>query len=304
MKTISLLVALWGVVLLSCAVPSAYGQYDLTPTPDSTHVVSKDSTKLPADSLKADSAKQDTEKQDSEKPKGLNQNEIPAAGDTVPEVSEAPNSGIVPTANMWLRRLLYRGTLDASEIGAYAQYQITPWDEKVGSYGAVEARLTVYYLGTSEWMGRDAEWLQAVYQTVEGEPTTVEYDLIVPSASPIKTIHRALYRVDGGETKSVNLGMSADQLDYDAADKPAEEGTEQIKLYSGTFTVDKLRGSGTDGSNVVMYRSKTVPPLDMVRLGYGDMGLTLTGTGSDAAPRWDVPPPPSVTRTGDDTGQH
>jgi hypothetical protein len=153
-------------------------------------------------------------------------------------------------------------------------------------------------------MGRDAEWMQAVYQTVEGEPTTVEYDLIVPSSSDIKKIHRILYRVDGGDIKGTDLSVASTELDYDAADSPTEEGAEQIKLYSGTFTVNKYRGSGTDGAAVVIYRSKTVPPLDIVRLGYGDEGLTLIGTGSDAAPRFDVAPPPSINRPPDDTQQH
>ncbi|HEY3294895.1 MAG TPA: hypothetical protein VGL38_05620 [bacterium] len=292
-------------VLLALGTRTAYAQYDLTPdtaqvaVPDTTHPV-------PADSLKPDSAGGNAANPDSEKPRQLNNDdEIPAAPDTVPTVTAAPNSGAVALANLWLRRLLYRGHLNATEIGAYAQYQLTPWDEKVGSYGAVEARLTVYYLGSSEWMGRDAEWLQAVFQTVEGEPTTVEYDLIVPSAGDIKTVHRALYRVDGGELKALSFALPNNELDYDAADKPTEEGQDQLKLYSGTFAVSKFRGSGTDGATVMCYRSSTVPPLDVVRLGYGDAGLTLTGTGSDAAPRLDVPAPPSVGHaTDDDTTPH
>lgn len=290
MKPLYLLATLCCIALLIGTAHRTYAQYDLSP--DTTKPEMQDAAQVAADSLKADSTREDTARLER------------ADENANPVVTAAPTAGVVAQANTWLRRLLYRGALDATEIGAYAQYQLTPWDEKVGSYGPVEARLTVYYLGTSEWMGRDAEWLQAVYQTLEGEETMVEYDLIVPSSSEIKTVHRILYRVDRGEVKSMSFALPADQMDYDAADKPADEGAEQIKLYSGTYTIEKFRGSGTDGAGVVIYRSKTVPPLDVVRLGYGDEGLTLTGTGSDAAPRFDVPPPPSVSHTGDGTQPH
>ncbi len=41
-----------------------------------------------------------------------------------------------------------------------------------------------------------------------------------------------------------------------------------------------------------MYRNADVKPLGLVRLGYGDQALTLTDHGSDARPRFYVPPPP------------
>jgi hypothetical protein len=42
----------------------------------------------------------------------------------------------------------------------------------------------------------------------------------------------------------------------------------------------------------MMYRDGDVKPLGLVRLGYGDEALTLIDHGSDARPRFYVPPPP------------
>jgi hypothetical protein len=301
MKTIHLMAVLCGLLLIVNATRPAYGQYDLSP--DTTGVV--DTTKsAPLDTT---GVVEDTTQADTGnvlKSKLQDDNDIPAEDETPTAASAQKSSGIEATANEWLKRMLYRGELNATEIGAYAEYQLTAWDEKVGSYGPVEARLTVSYLGSSEWMGRDAEWLQAVFQTVDAEPTTVEYDLIVPSSSQIKHVDRALYRVNDGDLKELSFAAEPGQVDYDAADNPVEEGVEQIRLYTGTYDVEKFRGSGATAAKVLIYRSKDVPPLGIVRLGYGDEGLTLTDTGSDATPRLDVPPPPSVSSTGGDTQQH
>jgi hypothetical protein len=289
MKKLPLILTLTCAVLMTLAVIPVFGQYSLSP--DTTAKAPQDTTATPVDSAKTDSTQQDLDAA----PRKVNENDIPAADEVVPEAKNVPTTGVVAQANTWLKRLLFRGKLDATEIGAYAQYQLTEWGEKVGSYGNVQARLTIYYLGSSEWQGRDAEWLQAVFQTVEGEPTTVEYDLIVPSASEIKQVYRTFYRVDGGELQSITLGTGGDQPDFDAADQPTDEGTDRIRLYSGAYDVEKSRGTAINGGQVVLYHSKSVLPLGLVRLGYGDEALTLIGTGSDAAARFDAPPPAGST---------
>lgn len=219
-------------------------------------------------------------------PRPTLQTEAPQPTGPSPEV-------VLGQANAWLRRVLFRGTLDATHIGAYAQYQVTPWREDIGSYGAVLARLTVYYLGSTEWLGRDAEWLQAVYRTMDEEPTTIEYDIIVSSSSKIEEVKRLLYRIDHGEIHSESIAVPQGQLDYDVMDQPVSMGDEEVELYSGKFQSEKLRGSGFNGATVVLYRVQSLPPLGIVVLGYGEQGLTYTGGGSDATPRMNVPPPPS-----------
>jgi hypothetical protein len=216
-----------------------------------------------------------------------------APQETEEQVAKPPANAektVVELATMWLRRLLYRGKLDVSVIGAYAQYQVTAWGENVGSFGTVEDRMTISYLGTSPFMGKKAEWLQAAFQTVEEEPKLVEFDLLLGNAPHIADVYRALYRVNRGETKSLDLNLP-NQIDYDREDRPAAETTEELKLYSGTFVCERFRGAGTEGAEVVIYRSDAVKPLCVVRLGYGSEGLTYTGGGNDAEPRFVVPSP-------------
>ena len=196
-------------------------------------------------------------------------------------------------ADTWVRRLLLRGWLDTSHIGAFARYQLTSWSQGIGSYGPIEARLTVYYLGSTEWMGNDAEWLQVAVQTMEDEPILIEYDLIVPAKQKIDEIYRVLYRVDRGDVKTGNLNLPENVVDYDKLDDPSEEGLEDLEFYSGIFETEVFHGSGTNGADVYIYRADKMPPLGIVVLGYGDEGLTFTSSGTDAAPRFYAPPPPS-----------
>jgi hypothetical protein len=262
----------FGWMALVGAVSLTYGQYVL---PQDTVRAAADTAKIKADT---------------------------AAGEKEPSVEapadqEAPKpspTAAVDEAHRWLRRLLYRGRLDATHIGAYAQYQLSNWSEAAGPYGPVQALLTVYYLGSSEWMGRDAEWLQAVYRTMDAEPMIVEYDLLVPSATRIREVYRVLYRVDGGEIKTANFNAPLGQLDYDVADVPIAEGPEELKLYSGTYPTEKYRGSGSDGAEVVISQCDRILPLCLLRLGYGDQALAYTLGGSDATARFNVPPPPST----------
>ncbi|MBU0509775.1 hypothetical protein KKH27_13195 [bacterium] len=209
-----------------------------------------------------------------------------------PAVPAPPPESVLEQANKWLRRLLFRSQVDATYIGAYAQYQLTDWTEGVGSHGPVLARLSVYYLGPTEWLGENAEWLQAVYRTMDAEPTTIEYDLTIPATAKVEKVFRALYRVDHGPTHSTSLAVPDGQLDYDVADRMLPIGQEEIRLYSGTYSARKLRGSGFHGSPVVAYTSDDLPPLGIVVLGYGEQGLIYVGGGKDAEPQFAVPPPP------------
>jgi hypothetical protein len=195
-------------------------------------------------------------------------------------------------ADMWIRRLLFRGWVNTSHIGAYASYQLTGWRQGGGSFGPVEARLTVYYLGTTVWLGKDAEWLQVVFKVMDEVETIIEYDLVVSAADRISEINRILYRVDGGEIQAGNFNLPPGDVDYDRIDRPRAMDEEEIRLYAGTFFTQVYAGSGSEGAVVYAYRSTEIPPLDLVVLGYGDKGLTLTASGSDARPRMNVPPPP------------
>jgi hypothetical protein len=195
-------------------------------------------------------------------------------------------------ADNWVRRLIYRGWLDTSHIGAFARYQLTSWNQAVGSYGPIEARITVYYLGSTDWMGQDAEWLQVAVQTMEDEPILIEYDLIVASKPRVKDIYRVLYRVDRGDVKTGNLNVPENVVDYDKLDEPTQEGVQDLEFYSGVYQTEVFHGSGTNGADVYIYRADKLPPLGIVVLGYGEEGLTFTSSGSDAAPRFYAPPPP------------
>lgn len=212
----------------------------------------------------------------------------PRRGETLPE----PHAAQIKLADTWVRRLVFRGWLDTSHIGAFARYQLTSWSQAIGSYGPIDARVTVYYLGPTEWLGEDAEWLQVAVQTMEDEPILIEYDLIVSSKPKVDNIYRVLYRVDRGEVRAGNLTLPENIVDYDKIDEPTQEGLEDLEFYSGIFESEVFHGSGTNGADVYIYRADKMPPLGIVVLGYGDEGLTFTSSGTDAAPRFYVPPPP------------
>jgi hypothetical protein len=203
-----------------------------------------------------------------------------------PQISEKE---WVETAQKWVKRLLFRGELDSKVIGAYAQYQLTSWSEAGGSFGPIHARVTVAYLGSTRWQDKNAEWLQTVFQTLEGEPMLVEFDMTVPTGVMVHEVYQAYYRVNRGVIRSISIGAAPSEVDFDSGDRPAAEGTEEVKLYSGTYQTEKFRGSGEGGLEVVIYRSASAPPLGVVRLGYGDEGLTYTGGGNDAVARF-IPP--------------
>jgi hypothetical protein len=124
---------------------------------------------------------------------------------------------------------------------------------------------------------------------MEGEPQLVEFDLTVPLGLVVREVYQAYYRVNRGVIRSISIGAPPGEIDFDSGDRPAAEGAEEVRLYSGTYQTEKFRGTGEGGLGVVIYRSQSVPPLSVVRLGYGDEGLTYTGGGGDAAARF-VPP--------------
>jgi hypothetical protein len=198
-------------------------------------------------------------------------------------------TALTAMAQTWVRRLLYRGALETKVVGAYAQYQLTAWSEISGSFGPVEARVTVSYLGSTKYKEKNAEWLQAIFQTMESEPQLVEFDLTVPAVPELRTVYQVYYRLNKGLIRETSFSLPEGAVDPDSSDRPVSEGADQVKLYAGTYEAEKYRGTGEGGVEVVIYRSPEVPPLGTVRLGYGDQGLTLTGSGDDAAPRF-LPP--------------
>lgn len=265
----SLWILLPCMILLFGLLPTASAQYILPQdTIGTADADSTDSTKATPKS--AEDVDPDQENEVMEKP-AVNEKEI------------------VADAVLWIRRLLFRSAFNSTEIGAFSQYQITSWSEGRGSYGPVEARLSVAYLGSSDYEGKPAEWIQASYQTADGEPFLVEFDLTVPSSPRINQIQRAFYRVNRELVKSISFALPANSVDQDSLDRPLSEGAEDVELYSGTFRAEKFRGTGSEGVDVVYYRVDSLPPLGILRLGYGDKVLTYTGGGSDAVSRFHTP---------------
>jgi hypothetical protein len=275
-------------------IPAARAQFDILYGQDQTVIRDTSNaavdTTLTAPSTDADSLVKDSVETDSV---SIDTTEYIEQENVQPKDAK-PDETLYKEALLWLKRLLFRGTFDARSIGAYARYQLTAWNEALGSSGAIQARLSVYYLGTTEWMGRDAEWMQAVYEVPGQEPGKVEFDLVLPQSAEIREIFRIVYRIDDGDLKSTELKPDPNALDYDAEDRPESEGSEDVRLFSGMYETEKFRGAGSDGATVIIYKSKSVPPMGVVKLGYGNLGLTLTDKGLDGSQRFEVPPPPAV----------
>lgn len=275
----------WHLCLLAlCLTGLAFAQYEEETPPDSTVV---------ADSSLADSADakvdgSDNSDADTATPrrKRYESEETAAAPDTSIE------QRAIRTAQLWLRRLLYRGWINPTIIGAYSTYQLTDWSEATGSYGAVEGKLTIHYLGPTEWVGKDAESFQAAFQSMDEENNLIEFDLILPANQKITESYRTLMRVNRAELRVSSLALPASQIDFDVLDRPVEDGARSLKLYAGTFETTVYRGSGDDGSAVVIYRAKNIAPIEVAALGFGEQALTFASTGSNVVPRFKVPPPP------------
>lgn len=198
----------------------------------------------------------------------------------------------IEMAKVWLRRLLYRGWVNPTVIGAYTTYQLTEWSEATGSYGGVEGRLTIHYLGPTEWLSKDAESFQAAFQSLDEENNLVEFDLILPAMQRIGEVYRSLMRLNRGELRSTTISMPQGVPDSDVIDRAVEAGSRELKIFAGVFQTELYRGSGLDGTEVVIHRSAKISPLEVLVLGYGEQALTYSSSGSNVVPRFRVPPPP------------
>lgn len=194
----------------------------------------------------------------------------------------------------WVRRLLYRGYFDDENSGVSAVYALTAWKESSGPYGPVLAHVTITYLGAVSWLGQPSAWIQATYRSFELGRPTVDFDIIIDSGEQLGDVHRGLWRLNKDELSSVSFKLPPGVLDVDRQDEPRGEEQSELKLYAGTFPVTVYRGSGVEGEKVVAYRGDDIPPLNLVRLGYGTYCLNLRDRASDVEPKLQVPLP--VTR--------
>ncbi len=205
-----------------------------------------------------------------------------------------PKIELMQQAMRWVRRLLYRGYLDNSTSGTSATYALTEWTEAAGPQGPVIAHVTIIYLGAVSWMGKPAEWFQATYKSFENERPTVDFDLVMAASNDkVGEAYRAIWRVDKDELASALFNDTKGMFDFDREDQPVAGEQTVLKLFAGEFPVTKYIGSGGDGAKVVAYRSSDVPPLNLVRLGYGNHSLNLRDRGYDIEPRLQVPLPTS-----------
>lgn len=213
---------------------------------------------------------------------------------TAPEPSEFEQlSELKTNALTWVRRLIYRGFLDDQLTGTSATYALSEWREVSGPAGPVQAYVTVVYLGSVSWLGKPSSWFQATYKSLDVDRPSVDFDLVLSGRETLGDAYRALWRVNKEELKSFNFGVKPGTFDYDREDKPTAGKESVLKLYSGDFNITEYRGSGADGDKVIAYRANEVPPLSLVRLGYGNMCLNLRDRASDVEPRLEVPLPTS-----------
>jgi len=235
-----------------------------------------------ADSLEADTTAQDS--------LTIPQSTV----DSEAEQEAAAQSKVQADALKWVRRLLYRGFFDDENTGVSAVYALTAWKESSGPYGPVLAHVTVTYLGAVSWLGKPSAWIQATYRSFEPGRPTVDFDIIMDTGEQLGDVHRGLWRVNKDELSSVSFKLPPGELDIDRQDRPRGEEQSELKLYAGTFPVTVYRGSGAEGEKVVAYRGEDIPPLNLVRLGYGTFCLNLRDRANDVEPKLQVPLP--VTR--------
>jgi hypothetical protein len=202
-------------------------------------------------------------------------------------------SELKANALKWVRRLVYRGFIDDQLTGTSATYALTEWKEASGPAGPVLAYVTVVYLGAVSWLGQPSTWIQATYKSLDVDRPSVDFDLVLAGRENLGEAYRALWRVNKEELKSFSFGVRPGEFDYDREDKPTPGKELTLKLYAGDFSVTEYRGSGADGEKVVAYRADEVPPLSLVRLGYGNMSLNLRDRATDVEPRLQVPLPTS-----------
>lgn len=205
-----------------------------------------------------------------------------------------PDRLLKEQALLWVRRLIYRGFLDNGTTGTSATYALTEWNEISGPYGPAIAHVTVVYLGAITWLGKPAEWFQATFKSFENERPSVDFDLVVAgNGDRIGEAYRALWRLNKEELSAALFNVQSGQFDFDRDDQPRPGEQTVLKLYVGEFPVTKYIGAGSDGAKVIAYRASDVPPLGLVRLGYGNMSLNLRDRGFDVEPKLQVPLPTS-----------
>lgn len=234
---------------------------------------------IPTDTATVDTSKVDTVKK---------------AAQDKPSVSpERKSSEFKEQALTWVRRLIYRGYLDDQTSGTSATYALTGWNETSGPYGSVIAHVTVVYLGSVSWVGKPAEWFQATYKSLDKERPSVDFDLVLAAGDKLGEAYRALWRLNKEELSAFSFALPGNEFDYDREDQPRAGEQTNLKLYSGDFPVTKYLGSGANGAKVIAYRGTDVPPLGLVRLGYGNNSLNLRDRASDVLPKLQVPLPTS-----------
>lgn len=262
-------ISLAALVLQLALCTLALAQYSYTGKPQTA-----ETDTLTTDSLSADTVK-------SEKPAVFE----PSESDKLSELRKQ--------ALTWVRRLVYRGFLDDETTGTSATYALTEWSESSGPHGPVLAHITVIYLGSVSWLGKPSAWFQATYKSFDDDRPTVDFDLVLSAGTGLGEAYRSLWRVNKEELSNCNFAVAPGQFDYDRDDSPKSGDETVLKLYSGEFPVTKYIGSGAEGLKVVIYRGSDVPPLGIVRLGYGGYSLNLRDRANDVEPKLQVPLPTS-----------
>lgn len=264
-------ICLLALLLLSVAV--CFGQYPVSlPTKDEQ-----------TDTVTVDSISTDT----------TAQVEPTKEENTEEEFVGTSPSALKAEALMWVRRLVYRGYFDDETTGVTAVYALTAWKEASGPYGPVLGHVSVTYLGSVSWLGNSAAWIQATYKSFEPGRPSVDFDLIMERGEKLGKAYRALWRMNKEELTSANFNIQEGQYDIDRDDQPRSGDETELKLFSGTYPVTVYRGSGADGAKVVAYRGRDIPPLNLVRLGYGTHCLNLRDRANDVEPKFSVPLPTS-----------
>ncbi len=267
-------IRLAGLALLLALATSAMAQYSYTGKP-----VAAEPDSLAKDSLSIDTT--------AAKP-------VAPAVPAVREPSESDRTfAMKRDALTWVRRLIYRGFLDDQTTGTSATYALTEWSETSGPFGPVLAHVTIAYLGSVSWLGKPSAWFQATYKSFDEGRPSVDFDIVLAANDGLGEVYRALWRANKDPLEACGFVLPPGQLDYEREDKPRPGDETVLKLFSGEFPVTKYNGSGADGAKVIAYRGSDVPPLGIVRLGYGGYSLNLRDRANDVEPKLQVPLPTS-----------
>ncbi|MCC6476627.1 hypothetical protein IT157_06165 [bacterium] len=210
---------------------------------------------------------------------------------TPPSPPTDPIPQLKADALKWVRRLIYRGFLDEASTRVSATYALTDWTETSGPNGPVKAHLSIAYLGSVSWLGQPAAWLQASFRSFDEDRPTVDFDIVIESGDKFGEAYRVLTRVNREEFTAASFTLAQGQFDYEREDAPRSGEATQLKLFSGSYPVTPYRGSGADGAKVIAYRTDDIPPLNIVRLAYGNECLSLRDRGVDVEPKFEVPLP-------------